>query len=234
MISRQALVFVPVLLLAACGGNAAATASTLGSASVVDSAAASASATVSVPPSASVSFASPTASRAVVKQIAMPSVAAPSTASVPKLSPAQKQEVKTILTGSIDHYAQLLAAGKKALGTKRYASAMRGLEAFHQPGTPAAAFGDWRASSNAERDLSFMQAFKKADSFYTAANEPPAIGEWQTDMSVLPGDFNAWANTAAGWQVRSNTSAELAKAETQINDDLAAARADTAKVLAAS
>lgn len=52
MISRQALVFVPVLLLAACGGSAAASASTSGSASASPSAASQAASAPIVKPSA--------------------------------------------------------------------------------------------------------------------------------------------------------------------------------------
>lgn len=151
---------------------------------------------------------------------------------VPVITAAEKTKIQAILTTNVSHYQHLLDLGKQALGSTQYATAIEGDAAFSDPNTAASRFRDYRSSSNAERDLSFLSAFKKADDFYTAANEPDAIGTWRDDMSNLQGDLIEWINVAVGWQIREKTTAQLDAAEARVTRDLAKARADVTAVLA--
>ena len=99
-------------------------------------------------------------------------------------------------------------------------------------GIAASRFRDYRKSPNPESDLSFLDAFKKADGYDTAANEPNAIGTWRDDMDAASSDLSEWVNLAAGWQIGEHTTAQLQAAEAKVNAALAKARGDVAKVVA--
>ena len=75
-------------------------------------------------------------------------------------------------------------------------------------------------------------AFKKADAFYTAANEPDSIGTWRDDMGTATSDLDEWINLAVGWQISEHTTAQLNADEAKVTRDLAKAQADVAAVLA--
>lgn len=149
-----------------------------------------------------------------VKQVATPDV----------------KQVRAILNASIMHYQQLLAQGKSVLGTYQYASASDGVAAFNDPHSSASRFSAWRKSSNAEQDLSFIDAFKKADAYYNADNEPDAITTWQSDMGNVQSDLAHWVQDAASWQIQTVSTDTLNADEQTINKDIAAAHNDVAAI----
>lgn len=151
---------------------------------------------------------------------------------VPVLTAADKAHVRQILTVSVDHYASLLSLGEQALGSTQYADANAGLAAFNDPNSAASRFSAYRKKSNPEGDLSFLNAFKKADNYYTAANEPKAISTWRDDMNDASVALNEWVNFAVGWQIREHTTLQLQAAEHKVTAALAKARLDVANVIA--
>jgi hypothetical protein len=151
---------------------------------------------------------------------------------VPVLTAADKAHVQQILTASLDHYANLLSLGEQALGSTQYASANAGLAAFNDPSSAASRFSAYRKKSNPEGDLSFLNAFKKADNYYTAANEPSAISTWRDDVNDASVALNEWVNVAVGWQIREHTTLQLQTAEHKVTAALSKARLDVAKVVA--
>lgn len=151
---------------------------------------------------------------------------------VPVLTAADKAHVQQILTASVDHYANLLTLGEQAVGSTQYPNANAGLAAFNDPNSAASRFSAYRKKSNPEGDLSFLNAFKKADNYYTAANEPQAISTWRDDMNDASVALNEWVNIAVGWQIREHTTLQLQAAEHKVTAALAKARLDVAKVLA--
>ena len=151
---------------------------------------------------------------------------------VPVLTSADKAHVRQILTASVDHYTSLLSLGEQALGSTQYADANAGLAAFNDPNSAASRFSAYRKKSNPEGDLSFLNAFKKADNYYTAANEPKAISTWRADMNDASVALNEWVNLAVGWQIREHTTLQLQAAEHKVTTALAKARLDIAKVVA--
>lgn len=140
------------------------------------------------------------------------------------------KQVVAILNASILHYQQLLAQGKSVLGTYQYASAADGVAAFNDPTSYASRFSAWRTSSNAEQDLSFIDAFKKADAYYNADNEPNAITTWQSDMSNVQSDLARWVQDAVSWQIQTVSTDTLNADEQTINKDIAAAQNDVAAI----
>ena len=159
---------------------------------------------------------------------------APKPTAIAKITAAQKQQVSAILTKNIQHYQQLLAQGKSVLGTTQYADANAGLAAFNDPSSAASRFRDWRQSSNAERDVSYINAFNQADANYNADNEPAAISMWRDDMSTMQSDLANWVTTAVSWQIRDKTDADLSAAESQFNQDIKQVQSDLANTLASS
>jgi|SRR5579884_161548 len=151
---------------------------------------------------------------------------------VPVITASDKAKIGAILTASVDHYQHLLSLGEQILGTTQYATAIAGDNAFNDPNSAASRFSAYRKNPNPEHDLSFLVAFKKADNFYTAANEPAAISSWRDDMDTVSTDLNEWVNLAVGWQIREKTTAKLHAAEAKIERDLAKARTDVAAVIA--
>ncbi len=98
----------------------------------------------------------------------------------------------------------------------------------------ASRWSDYRKKRHPESDVGYLSAFKRADDFYSASNEPPSIADWRDDMTEVSSNFGPWISAATGWQIRTTTSAELAAAEQAIRAALATARADVDKVVATS
>lgn len=166
----------------------------------------------------------PTGHWAGAKTLALPKV--------PAITASEKAKIGAILTASVDHYQHLLTLGEQILGTTQYPSAVAGDNAFNDPNSAASRFGAYRKNPNPESDLSFLAAFKKADNYYTAANEPTAISTWRDDMDTVSTDLNEWVNLAVGWQIREKTTAQLQAAEAKVERDMAKARADVSAVVA--
>lgn len=151
---------------------------------------------------------------------------------VPVITASDKAKISAILITSVDHYQHLLTLGEQILGTTQYATAMAGDNAFNDPNSAASRFSSYRKNPNPENDLSFLTAFKKADNFYTAANEPAAISTWRDDMDTVSADLNEWINVAVSWQIREKTTAQLDAGEAKVERALARARADVSAVTA--
>ena len=120
-------------------------------------------------------------------------------------------------------------------GSTQYANANAGLAAFNDPNSAASKFRDYQGGQGQgpTNDLSFLAAFKQADSYYTAADEPTsAITAWQNDISNAQAGFNQFTNVGTGWQISQYTTAQLRAAERQITENLAKARRDISEIVA--
>jgi hypothetical protein len=156
------------------------------------------------------------------------------TASVVRLTTAQKAQVQTILSGNLTHYQGALTAGKQALGTTQYADGQAGLQAMNDPNSNASKFRDWRHSSGVEQDVSYLDASKAVNAIYTADNQPDVLTTTEQDLSTVQADISAWVSVAVGWQIHTKTSAELASAEQTVNADVATVQKDITALFAAS
>jgi hypothetical protein len=158
----------------------------------------------------------------------MPSVVAK------KLTVGEVAQVKSILSGNLKHYQNMFAAGRAALGSTPYPDALTGLAAMDNPTSSAAKFRDWRSSSNVQNDLTYLDAFTKADAYYNADNEPNAIANWRDDMGTATGDLYEWVNVAAGWQISDKTDSDLADATNLVKADFAQVQQDIDTVVTQS
>lgn len=162
------------------------------------------------------------------------SIITPRPTPIAKLTTAQKNQVRAILNASIQHYQDLLTQGKSILGTTPYADGSAGLVAMNDPNSNASKFSAWRQTSKAETDLSFLDAFKQADAFYNADNEPGAISTWRDDMGTAQSDLAQWVSVAVDWQISAKTTNDLNAAEATFDQDIKQAQADVAATLSAS
>lgn len=152
----------------------------------------------------------------------------------PALTATEKAKVIAILTANVNHYAAVLTLGEKTLGTTQYATAQQGNQAFNNPNSAASRFSAFQKTYDPAGDESYLAAFKKADSYYTAANEPSAITTWEDDMTTATGALAEWVPIAVGWQIHQDATAQLHGAEQRIQAGLSTARKDIAEVLAES
>ena len=151
-----------------------------------------------------------------------------------KLTAEQKQQVSTDLNNGLAHYVDTWHQGEQVLGTTQYADSNAGLAAMDDPNSAAAKFSAWRQSSNIERDVTtYLNAFKSADHFYTAANEPQAISSYQDDMGTLQADISTWVTDAVGWQIQTTSNATMTKDVQTINNDINQVKSDIKATLAA-
>ena len=165
-----------------------------------------------------------------------PTVSPRAPATAVHLTAAQKDQVQAILQGSIDHYDRAFADGRAVLGTTRYADGFAGVAAMDDPNSAAARFRDWRGTSKVEQDVqTYLDAFSRADKFYTAETEPTAaISAWSDDMAALQGAISQWINVAVDWQINTKTDADLHAAADKVSASKTAAGADVATVIAQS
>jgi hypothetical protein len=95
----------------------------------------------------------------------------------------------------------------------------------------AARFRDYRKNSNPELDMSFLDAFRRADKHFTADNEPQAIRDWVDDMSFMHDDLGRWVHVAVDYQLSTSTSrSDLDAAAETVHQDLGKAEADASAV----
>src|SRR4051812_17464635 len=113
----------------------------------------------------------------------MNAVGTPRLTSPRGISASAKAKVRSILLANAKHYREELDQGVRIIGSTQYSDSFAGLAAFDDPNSAASRFRDYRKDSNPENDVSFLDAFKKADKFYNAQNEPDAIGTWRDQMS---------------------------------------------------
>jgi len=152
----------------------------------------------------------------------------------PALTATEKAKVSAILTANVNHYTAVLTLGERILGATQYATAQQGNQAFNDPNSAASRFSTFRKTYDPSGDESYFAAFKKANSYYTAANEPSAITTWENDMTTATGALAEWVPIAVGWQIRQYSTVQLHGAEQRIQADLATARKDITKILAES
>jgi hypothetical protein len=130
------------------------------------------------------------------------------------------------LVGGLSHYRDLLAQGQQIIGNSQYPDGMTGLAAMEDPGSAAARFRDWRQSSDAERDLSYLASFTDADHNFTAETEPQAIGDWRDDMGQVQDDISQWISVAVNYQISTATQADLDNAAAAVQADMDKAMSD--------
>jgi hypothetical protein len=147
-------------------------------------------------------------------------------APVPRLTASEKTHVRSILLASVNHYSHLLSQGQQIIGPAPYPNANAGLAAFNDPNSAASRFSAYRKHPNPESDESYLAAFQRADHFFTAANEPQAIGTWRDDMGQAQSDVAQWVNAAVSWQISQISTANLQADAATVTRDLAKARAD--------
>lgn len=164
-----------------------------------------------------------------------------------KLTPAILAKVRAILTGNLDSYRvafltgvavvsstqytlaeAVAAAAHPAFGTPPYADGFAALSDLAVPGSPAALFSAWQTKvwQPLQRNVSYLAAFEQADAYFTADDEPPAIGTWRDDAIQLDGDIGTWAQTASDWQDSAASSAKLDAATEAVTLDLKAVQRD--------
>jgi hypothetical protein len=148
---------------------------------------------------------------------------------IPKLTASDKAAVRSILLDSVNHYATLLREGQQSLGSTQYLSAMAGVAAFNNPNSAASKFSAYRKHPDPATDLSYLKAFQKADHYFTAANEPAAIRDWQTVMSNAQSKLSVWVNDAVSWQIKQVSAAKLDADAARVEQGLAKAKADALK-----
>lgn len=169
------------------------------------------------------STSSSTVSNISSNQPAQPTTAQPSQPAKPstqsqKLTADQKQQVSADLNNGLTHYVDTWHQGEQILGTTQYADANAGLVAMDDPNSAAAKFSTWRQSSKIEQDVTtYLNAFKSADAFYNAANEPDAISSYRDDLGTLQADISTWVSDAVGWQIQTTSNATMAKDVQTIN-----------------
>lgn len=163
-----------------------------------------------------------------------PAQSAKSSTQPQKLTADQKQQVSADLNNGLTHYVDTWHQGEQLLGTTQYADANAGLTAMDDPNSAAAKFSAWRQSSNIERDVTtYQNAFKSADDFYTAANEPQAISNYRDDLGTLQTDISTWISDAVGWQIQTTSNATMTKDVQTINNDINQVKSDIKATLAA-
>jgi len=167
-----------------------------------------------------------------------PTPAKPSATAAPaaKLSAGQKQQVRTVLTAVCDHELALLRAGQAALGTTQYSDSSAAADAFNHPNSAASRFRAWRTASGVDAGLSYASALTAANAIYdgAGAKAPQALQFWGEDSGDEQAAVYGWVLDAVGWQIMSNTSADLQADVAKLQAADAKARADIEALLAAS
>jgi hypothetical protein len=152
-----------------------------------------------------------------------------------KLTADRKQQVSADLNNGLTHYVDTWHQGEQILGTTQYADANAGLAAMDDPNSAAAKFSAWRQSSNIETDVTaYLNAFKSADAFYNADNEPQAIASYRDDLGTLQADISTWVTDAVGWQIQTTSNATMTKDVQTINNDISQVKSDIQATLAAT
>lgn len=145
-------------------------------------------------------------------------------------SASNGSSARRVLSANVDHYEQLLSEGEQILGATPYPDAQAGLAAMSDPGSPASRFRDYRQHPNPEQDLSYNEAFTKADASYTASDEPAALGAWREHMTEAQSELVAWIQDAASWQISEIPTTKLHADAAKVRHDLAAARKNIERI----
>jgi hypothetical protein len=150
---------------------------------------------------------------------------APGIAGAAESPPAPKGATKStqILLGSVQHYADLLAAGQKIVGDTHYANATAYGSAFGDPNSPASQFSKFRTSPNPESDTTYLGAEGQAAAAY-GGDHGGRLDQWLKDMAKLKSDLGDWVATAGQYQQGAAPQAALDAAAGTVTQDLATAR----------
>lgn len=141
-----------------------------------------------------------------------PAATRPSTTAAPQPAGPKKTATitartaaATILHANVKHYRDTLTAGRRTWGTPQ--------------------FGPWQTKTLT--DLSYQQAFTKADHYFTADTEPNSMNSWRDDIATATDQINQWAqkNTidTAAQPAPSSRDAEAALAKADQDADHVAA-----------
>jgi hypothetical protein len=152
----------------------------------------------------------------------------------PKLAVAQKTQVQALMAASVARFEELLTVGKQTLGATRYKDTAAANDALDDPKTPAAKFRDWRDNSKVEDDTPIDTTVEKIQEIVTEPNDDysAAFDTWVDNMHELEAGMIDWSDTAADWQSRDKTDADLAAAEKSVRDLLAKTKSQAATVIA--
>lgn len=145
----------------------------------------------------------------------------------PTASPADREAAFAVLTANIAHYRSIFEQSQVIIGLAQHANGEEAMVAMAEPTSVAARFQYYRKNSDPEFDTSFLDAFRQADRYFTADNEPQAIRDWVDDMSFMHDDLSRWMHVAVDYH-SSQTDVDAA-AET-VRQDLAKAQADARAV----
>jgi hypothetical protein len=115
----------------------------------------------------------------------------------------------------------MLSQGQQIIGPVPYPNANAGLAAFNDPNSAASRFSAYRKHPDPESDESYLAAFQRADHFFTAANEPQAIGTWRDDMGQAQSDLYRWVSDAVSWQINEISTSKLQADAAAVTADLA-------------
>ena len=108
-------------------------------------------------------------------------VASPATA-----SPIDREGAFRVLASNIAHYRSVFEQGQAIIGHTQYANGEEGLVAMEDPNSATARFRDYCQNLNPALDMTFLDAFRRADKAFTVRHETQAIRDWLDHMS-----FNA-------------------------------------------
>lgn len=133
-------------------------------------------------------------------EASLPAAGPKSPAPAPNRAAAAK-----ILHGNVQHYRDSLNTGRNAWGSPK--------------------FGPWQ--QQALLDLTYQDAFTKADKQFTADTEPDSINTWHDDIATVTDQMHQWAqkNTI-------DTTDKPAPATTDVDKALAKADKDADQVAA--
>jgi len=148
---------------------------------------------------------------------------------VRRFTAAQQAQVQKILLDSVKHYQSLLDYGKTVLGTTAYPDGPSAIQAaIDDSNSPAARFARWRRLTQAEHDMSYGDAYAKAEAFYSDApqREPAAIFSWRQDMDTVQSSLYEWVLDAYARQIGSKSLAEFTASEQKLQDALRRATQD--------
>lgn len=148
-------------------------------------------------------------------------------ASFPTASPADREAAFAVLTANIAHYRSIFEQGQAVIGQAQHTNGEEALVAMKDPSSPAARFRYYRKNSDPEFDMSFIDAFRQADKYFTKDNEPQAIRDWVDDMSFMQDDLSRWVHVAVDYQ---SSQADVDAAVETVRQDLAKAQADARAV----
>jgi hypothetical protein len=145
----------------------------------------------------------------------------------PTASPADREAAFAVLTANIAHYRSIFEQGQSIIDQAQHTNGEEALVAMEDPNSAATRFRYYRKNSNLEFDMSFINAFRQADKYFTTDNEPQAVRDWVDDMSFMHDDLSRWVHIAVDYQ---SSQADVDAAAETVRQDLVKAQADARAV----